>query len=133
LADAWVAEGREEEARALLEAALGELSVWRRDEVPEPPRPGADQAHPPSADAEPDAARPVADLEAAVEESADADLPFAAVDLAPPRLVRLVATRAACSLVDVAIFAIPPHPRERAAKVPARVCAFERHKMAAVR
>ena len=66
-------------------------------------------------------------LEASAEELVGADLPFAAVDLPPPRLVRLVATRAAWRPVGVEIFAVPPHPEEEAAKIAARVRAFERH------
>jgi hypothetical protein len=132
LAGAWVLDGREDEARAVLEAALGGLSVWRRDEVPEPPlRPleppgsGVHREHPPSAKAEPGMARTAPGLEAAVEEPTDADLPFVVVDLPPPHLMRLVTTRAAWRPVSMEIFAIPHHPEQEPARITARARAFE--------
>ena len=79
----------------------------------------------PAAEDEPDTAELLAALEiAAVEEPADGDLPFAAVD-APPRLT-LVATRSRWRLNAVEVFAVSRCPEQEAAEAAARARAFER-------
>ena len=85
----------------------------------------------PAAEDEPDTAELLAALEiAAVEEPADGDLPFAAVD-APPRLMllvatRLVATRSRWRPNAVEVFAVSRCPEQEAAEAAARARAFER-------